>query len=197
MQQVPAGVDPNLFVHVRMVISIIVALSIGRLLNGLAGFVQHPDHKRVDIVHLLWVIFTLLFIIQFWWWEFHLSSVKWDFLKFCFIILYASTLYFLCALLFPDTLYEYSGFGDYFMSRRTWFFTIFIAFIILDFFDSLLKGAGHLRALGTEYYIRDGIFIVFSFVAMRAENRRFHIAFAVAAIIYEFLWVLRHYGPEG
>lgn len=192
MQQM-AVVDPNLFVHVRMLIGIIVALSLGRLLSGLAAFVQHPSRKRVSAVHILWVAFTFLFIVQFWWWEFNLSTVKWDYVKFCFIILYASTLYFLCTLLFPDSLHEYDGYGDYFMSRRIWFFSIFISFMILDYFDSFLKGAQHLSALGVEYHARAVMFILLSLVAMFVQSRKFHITFAALAIVYEFLWALRKY----
>ncbi len=192
MQQLSV-VDPNLFVHVRMLIGIIVALSLGRLLNGLAAFVQHPSRRQVNAIHILWVVFTFLFIIQFWWWEFNLSTVKWDFLKFCFIIIYASTLYFLCTLLFPDNLYEYNGYGDYFMSRRGWFFSIFISFMVLDYFDSMLKGAGHLSALGAEYHARGMMFIILSLVAMWVKTRMFHIPFALVAIVYEFIWALRKY----
>jgi hypothetical protein len=39
--------NADLYLHVRVLISIILGLTITRLLNGLAGFVQHPTRERV------------------------------------------------------------------------------------------------------------------------------------------------------
>jgi ABC-type glycerol-3-phosphate transport system permease component len=125
MNQLPT-IDPNIFTHVRTIISIIVGLSIGRLLTGLARFVQHPRQQKIYPVHLVWTFFMLVYVIHFWWWEFRLAGVQWTFVLYCFAAFYASVFFFLCTMLFPDTMYEYKGFADYFMSRRRWFFGILI-----------------------------------------------------------------------
>jgi hypothetical protein len=186
-------VDLSAFVHVRMIIGIIVALSIGRLLSGLAVFVQHPGRNNFDAVHFIWTLFTFMSVIQLWWWEFHLSNVTWTFPVFCFVVFYASTMYFLCTLLFPDTLYEYDGFRNYFMSRRKWFFGILIAFVILDIVDTAIKGTAYLHSFGAEYWLRAGVFVLVCLTATRVESRRFHLAFAVIALLYELSWVVRRY----
>ena len=111
--------NPDLYPHVRVVISIIVGLCITTLLSGFARFVQHPRRERVSILYLGWAISLLLWIIHFWWWEFRLSMVpQWTFANYFFVILYAILFYFLCTLLFPSDLKDYSGYEDYFLSRR-------------------------------------------------------------------------------
>src|SRR5580698_1194823 len=93
--------NSDVYLHVRVVISIIVGLCITTLLSGFARFVQHPRREHVSLLHLGWPASLLLWIIHFWWWEFRLSLVpQWTFEKYLFIILYAVLSYFLCTLLF-------------------------------------------------------------------------------------------------
>jgi len=80
--------NSDLYLHVRVVISIIVGLCITTLLSGFARFVQHPRRERVSILHLGWAASLLLWIIHFWWWEFRLSMVQtWTFASYFFVIL--------------------------------------------------------------------------------------------------------------
>jgi hypothetical protein len=116
---------PDLYSHVRVIISIIVGLRVTTLLSGFARFVQHPRREKVSLLHLGWAASLLLWILHFWWWEFRLALVQqWTFARDSFVILYATLFYFLCRLLFPSDLKDYSGYEDYFLSRRTWFFGI-------------------------------------------------------------------------
>ena len=68
--------SPDLYLHVKVVISIIVGLCITTLLNGFARFVQHPKRAKVSILHLGWAASLLLWIIHFWWWEFRLTMIQ-------------------------------------------------------------------------------------------------------------------------
>ena len=127
----------DLFVHVRIVIGMVVGLSVTRLLGGFAKIVQHPSRAGIDPIHLGWALSTLLFVVDFWWWQFGLRSL--DHLKvrlFVFVIFYASLFYFLCALLFPDDITDYAGIWDYFMSRRIWFFGILALTNVVDLGDT-------------------------------------------------------------
>jgi hypothetical protein len=118
----PQQSNPELYLHIRVVISIIVGLCVTTLLNGFARFVQHPTRAKVSILHLGWAASLLLWIIHFWWWEFRLALVaQWTFASYFFIIFYAILFYFLCTLLFPSDLQDYSGYEEYFLSRRYWF----------------------------------------------------------------------------
>jgi hypothetical protein len=101
------------------------ALAITRLLNGIAGFVQHPAEHRVYPIHLGWVLTLLLTLVHFRWWKFWLIETRqWTFAIYFFVITYAILLFLLCSILFPDSL-KYAGYEDYFICRRKWFFGIF------------------------------------------------------------------------
>jgi hypothetical protein len=131
--------NPDLYQHVRVVISIIVGLCITTLLSGFVRFVQHPRREKVSILHLGWAASLLLSIIHFWWWEFRLALVpQWTFAIYFFVILYAILFYSLCTLLFPSDLKDYSGYEDYLLSKRRWFFGIFAATYV-DVIDTNLK----------------------------------------------------------
>lgn len=51
----------DFFNHIKTVISIILGLSIGCLLNGTVKFVQHPGRTKPYWVHLLWVHLLISF----------------------------------------------------------------------------------------------------------------------------------------
>jgi len=109
----------DLYSHVRVLFSILLGLGVSHLLRGLARIVQRPKEYRVYWVHLAWALFLFLYLIHFWWWEFRLRQVtEWTFPRYFFIALYATPLYMLCTLLFPDEMADYRGFRDYFYSAK-------------------------------------------------------------------------------
>lgn len=84
-------VDVDLYLHVRVLVSMILGLSITRLVGGLASFIQHPARHRLSVLHLGWVAWTLMNVIAFWWWEFHLRLIEhWNLGLYVFVCLYAS-----------------------------------------------------------------------------------------------------------
>jgi hypothetical protein len=187
--------DPaQLFVHVRIAMGIVLGLSITRLLAGLARIVQHPGREPVYPLHLAWVFAVLLFVIDFWWWEFRLSTLpRFSFALFVFVVFYASLFYFLCALLFPDDIKDYSGYEDYFMSRRKWFFGILALTGVADVVDTLFKGVDYFNSFGLEYPAQTVVTIALCLIAMATRNQLFHGAFVGASILYQVSWILRRF----
>lgn len=189
------GVPPaEAFTHVRIIIGIILGLCVSRLLTGFARFIQHPGKQKIYPVHLAWVGFILLSVIHFWWFEFNLRAVHvWTFEKYFFVILYAGLYFLLCTLLFPDDMGEYTGYRDYFISRRKWFFGILALVYVADVVDTFLKGVEHYQLYGVEYPIRVGALVVASLIAMFTDNRRYHAIFVSVALLYEIAFTLRHF----
>lgn len=182
----------DVFPHIRIVMGMVIGLGVTRLLSGLARIVQHPGQYRLYAVHLAWVGSVLLMLVHFWWWEFGLYAIQsWTFGKYLFIIFYAITLFLLCALLFPDSMLDYTSYEDYFYSRRAWFFGVLGLTYLLDIIDTLLKGPEHFAHFGNEYLIRTPIFIALCLVAILVRDRRFHIAFVAVALIYQISFILR------
>src|SRR5260370_3101482 len=173
MQQLPNTVqlDVDLYVHVRVLISVIWGLAVTRLITGLAGFIQHPERLHVWWIHMGWVIWALFNVIAFWWWEFRLSNIPhWTFALYFFIFFYASMYSLLSILLFPDDLREYDGYEDYFLSRRGWFFGFVALTQALDVVDTWIKGEQHLSSLGLEYPGRIVVFIALCAIAANTRN---------------------------
>ncbi len=89
----------DMYLHVRVLFSIILGLGISRLLTGVAKIVQHPKEYKVYWVHLLWALF--LYLIHFWWWEYRLQGIRqWTFPLYLFISVFAVLLFLLCVLFF-------------------------------------------------------------------------------------------------
>jgi hypothetical protein len=187
-------IEVDLYLHVRVLISIILGLSVTRLLGGLAQFMRQSDHHLFSWIHLTWVAWVFFNVIAFWWWEFRLSQIThWTFALYLFVIAYASMFFLQAALLFPNDIEGYESYGDYFIARRTLFFGIFALTEATDVVDTLIKGTEYLRSLGPEYLVRVGVFLALCLVAARTRNLRFHGLFAVAALIYEVTYIPRQY----
>lgn len=182
------------FTHVRIIIGIILGLCVSRLLTGFARFIQHPDKQKIYPVHLAWVAFILLSVIHFWWFEFNLRTIAlWSFEIYFFVIFYAGLYFLLCTLLFPDDMGGYTGYRDYFISRRKWFFGILALVYVADVVDTFLKGVEHYQLYGIEYPIRVVALVVASLIAMFTDNRRYHAIFVSVALLYEIAFTLRHF----
>ncbi|MDH7793383.1 hypothetical protein QBD00_004312 [Ochrobactrum sp. AN78] len=56
--------------HLRILVSLILGLSITRVLSGLSKRLQQP--LKTDRMHaqIVWSIALLLRAVHFWWWEF-------------------------------------------------------------------------------------------------------------------------------
>lgn len=182
------------FTHIRIVMGMVVSLSLARLLNGLAGIVQHPRAARIYAVHLGWVAFMFLFLVHFWWWEYRLHGLPViSFVTYLFLILFCALFFFLCALIFPTSMQDYDGYEDYFMSRRKWFFGFLAGLLLTDIVDTAMKGHDYFASLGAEYPARTAIYIVLSLIAAMTASRRYHAAFVIFALVYQFYWIFRVY----
>ena len=182
----------EIFPHVRVIMGMVLSLGLARLLSGLARFIQHPGKLPIYPVHLAWVASMLLLLVHFWWWEYRLyATPQWTVTLYLFLIAYTIVLYALCALLFPDDIEEYSGYEDYFLSRRRWFFGLLGVAFVFDYLDTLIKGREHAELFGIEYEIRVPIYLALCTVAAVWPNRRFQAAFVTASLIYQVSWILR------
>jgi len=189
-----ASIDPNVYFHIRIVLGMVLGLSITRLLSGVAIFVQHPRRERVSWLHLGWTLLMFLLVIHFWWYEFHLRMIhRMTFPIYLFLLVFGSTHFLLCALLYPGDIEEYGGYEDYFMSRRGWFFGLFAALQGLDLIDTTIKGGDYFASLGWEYLFHNAALAGLAVAAIFIRDRRFHIAFVVAAFLYEASWIWRLY----
>jgi len=182
------------FFHIRMLMSIIVSLSVAHLLKGIAKLIEHPGRIRLYWVHLLWVIYAFLSLINFWWWEIRLKNVAaWNFESYLFLISYIIIYYIICALLFPDDMKDYAGYKEYYYSRKNWFFSFLGASFLFDVVDTFLKGADYYHSLGIAYLVRIVLYFVLCMVAIRTRNERYHAAMVIFFLLGNLVWILWKY----
>lgn len=187
----------DVYTHVRIIVGVVISLGLTHLLRGSAYLIQHPKKEQIYWVHLGWVAFMFLYVLHFWWWEFWLRELKdWNFAVYLFTILYAVLIYLMCSILYPESIADYTGYEDYFYSRRRWFFGLLIMIFTLDLEDTFLKGRQYYLHLGSEYALRAALFIVGSAVAIRTRSRRYHEVFVVASVVYQLTYIFRLYGHE-
>ena len=188
----------GLFEYISVLTSIIIGLGMAHLLRGLAELVQHPGRHQVYWVHLLWVAFMFFNMVFFWWWEFSLATLDvWLFQNYLFIVAYAVILYLMCALLFPTDLEGYSGFKDYFLSRRAWFFGLLGLSLVVDVYDTWLKGADHFATLGWEYKVFTLFNISAAIIGATTKRHRVQAAIVVILSAYQIQWAFSNWGQQG
>jgi hypothetical protein len=184
-------------IHIKSIIGIILGLSLTHLIKGSVIFIQHPGRKKIYFVHSLWVFYVFLLIIHFWWWEFNLKLIQeWYFVDYFFIICYILIYYLLCAILYPDDLVDYTGYEDYFYSRKNWFFAILAISFIADLIDTAIKGDNYFLYNQTEYYVRIISHILLCLIAIKVHNKVFHTVLVVLFIVYELSYILRLFNVE-
>lgn len=182
----------QLFPHIRVVLGTIIGLGVARLLMTVAGLIQHPQRVKPSVLHLLWTASMLTELVLFWWWEFDLFRLEyWSFGIVLFIVFYAITLFMLCALLSPDNISDYSGYEDFFLKRRHWFFGIFALTFVLDALDTAIKGPEHLERYLVFYYIQIPFGLLLCAIAWRSANRRVHLAIVGIHILYQAYLIAR------
>jgi hypothetical protein len=177
-----AGSD-QVYLHIRVVLAIVLGLSITKLLNGIALLIERRNSWSP--LHVSWVLWALISVVTFWWWEFRLSSLPvWTFPSYLFVITYCSLYFVLSALVFPADVEKYGGFEEYLIERRHWFFGLIVVITLLDMIDTSLKGAERWEALGIAYPIKTGLMLVIAAMGMILVNKRAHLVLALVALIY-------------
>ena len=103
---------------------------------------QHPGWAQV-----------FLWMILFWWWEFRLVDIvkHWTLWNYFLIICYAVVLFLLVALLIPNDWDKVDNLNTYFLSKRRWFYSVYLLALVIDVMDSYMKG-------GWTYIIGLGVF---------------------------------------
>lgn len=182
------------FIHVKTIIGIILGLGLTHLIRESVVFIQHPGRNKIYWVHFLWVLYVFLLMVHFWWWELALRDLEvWFFLDYLFLIFYVLLYYILCALLFPSDLKGYSGFKEYFYSRKVWFFGILALAFLADIIDTYIKGPNYYLAINSDYYIRLVSHVVLCIVAIFVNNKLFHKLLILSFLIYEIVYITRFF----
>ena len=173
--------------YISILLSIIIGVGITHLLIGLGRLVNKPKTLKIYWIHIVWTFFIFHYMITFWWFEFKLGSVQeWTFQLYYFIILYAIILFCLCIINMPFHFPE--NFKQYYYSKRKWFFSVILAYNIVDIIDTLVKGSDHIINLGTGYLLLITVSILLSIVAIFSRKELVHGIIAITYALYHVLY---------
>jgi len=185
------------FNHLKTIISIILSLGIGTLLNGSVKFIQHPGRNKPFWIHLLFVLYIFILMIHFWWWEYRLRAItSWTFTQYIFIIGYIILFFVLCTLLYPADLKDHNNdYKTYFFSRRKWLFGFLAVMFCLDLVDTLYKGKDYLESLMPLYGIRviTHIPLSLAMVFIKSKKNIYYAGVLIFFILFEIFFIYKRY----
>jgi hypothetical protein len=186
------GIISNVAHNIRMVfeyltvlISVVVGLTVTSFLTNVVRIIHVRGDVTISWVQLFWSVSILIWTIAFWWFTFVLAEQRqWTFPLFVFLLVYATLLFFLMALLFPEGVPSDHNYRTQFMRNRAWYFSVFIVFLCVDVIDYYIKLDKDVSIVGhLPYAAFVGPLIVFSLVALRTDNLLFHRCFAAYSIL--------------
>jgi len=179
------------FEYLIALVSVIAGLGITRALSGVARLVDSRRRITFSWIPLCWTVSALLWLVAFWWFTFLLSSVEgWSPALHIFVLVYAGSIFFLIALLFPESIPDGHDMLAHFLDNRKLFFGALLAVGLLDLVDTYWKVSLGLSAPPiTSYAIHMMPWIVFSVVGMYVRNRTFHAVFAVVLMLSFVAWL--------
>jgi hypothetical protein len=173
--------DPSLYV--RLISGTILGLTIGKLLSGLAKFVQHPHEYQINILHSLWMFFIFGAITVFWWGEaLSFATVEWTYSLYLFQIAYCASYLFVTAVLLPDEVKPADGCAnhyEYFIARRQWFFGALIISHALDLANTAIKFGLDQYPLTPRYFVVNGTVFGLFLLAMIFPQRWLQVTAAL------------------
>lgn len=140
----------SLFEFVTVMISMILALTLGQLLSGMTLLLKSKRVVRWHLPHALWLITLGLTLVNHWWslWDFH--HVDWNYSFFLYILIAPVLITLAIGLVAPDR--GESGSLDMarqFARVRRPFSALFILYVFAMWFDGpILAGQDPLGAVG-------------------------------------------------
>jgi hypothetical protein len=184
------------FEFVSVLMSIVVGLGITRILSSLTSLIDHRAKSNLDGISLLWAFNILGMLLIFWWVVVNNWRIRevWSLAGFAALFLYGVGIYFCAALILPRVDSEGVDLRARFERIRVPFFLFWLFVVLLELFDSLLKGGGYvLSELGPPYIMVIGSSLVLGVIALRVRSRRFHWVFALWTCVTFTAWVLSRF----
>ncbi|HSM08507.1 MAG TPA: hypothetical protein VLA33_05765 [Gemmatimonadota bacterium] len=189
------------FEYVMVLVSIIIGLAITHVLAALGTAVHrirgHGPPIRLGATYLLWVGFTFIWLVSFWWWEFKFQELElqWTFGLYLFVVGYAIWLFLMSVILVPSRLEGVENSFDYLMEMRRWFFGALLVATAIDTIDSFLKG--NAWALRPELIAQTGVITAAAIVGMVTIRPRLQLAGAIAAFVTQLVYMFNEVGILG
>ena len=179
------------FEYLIALVSVIAGLGIARALSGLARLLDARQTISISWIPICWTVNVLLWLVAFWWFTFLLSSFEgWSPWLHIFVLIYAGVIFFLLALLLPESLVDGYDMLEHFLDNRRLFFGTLLIVALIDIADTWIKFRVGLSAPPlTRYSALMLPWITMSSVAMFVRSRTYHAVFALIFLFAIVLWI--------
>jgi hypothetical protein len=192
------------FQHVMVLTSIIIGLGITYILIGVGSVIEritgHGAPLRLSWPHAVWLFTLFVWMVSFWWWEFRLLTLlkSWTLAHYFFIITYAVLLFLLAVLLLPRDWAATDSLDDYFLSKRRWFYPLYLIATFADIVDAWLKGGWpYIQANGVSAFVYWAAAIPVCVVGVRSKNIRIHSFMAIIVCVLQLIAVFEVFPKLG
>lgn len=180
----------NPFSYLAYLTSVVLALSITRILTGVGKLLQVRGNVRLYWVHLLWALNLFLYAVLIWWIQYRWQTqAQWTFFLFLFVLLAPTVAFLEAMLLFPDTIQAGTDLKAHYYANHRWFFMLAALLPPLDALDTYLKGWDHFVAQGVIYPISMLLLFGLNLTAAFTRNERFHAFYAVFFMVYLLVFI--------
>jgi hypothetical protein len=184
--------------------SIIIGLGITYILIGVGTVIEritgHGAALRLSWAHATWLLTLFVWMVSFWWWEFRLLTLlkSWTLAHYFFIITYAVLLFLLAVLLLPRDWAATESLDDYFLSKRRWFYPLYLIATFADIVDAWLKGGWpYIQASGGLVVGYWAAAIPVCLVGVRSKNIRIHTFMAIIICVWQLIAVFEVFPKLG
>ena len=179
------------FEYLIALVSVIAGLGIARALSGSAKLLHARREISFSWIPICWTVSALLWLVAFWWFTFLLSSFEnWSPWLHIFVLVYAGAIYFLLAVLHPESIEAGHDMLEHMLENRKPIFGALMIVALIDTADTWIKAKLGLSTPPLLSYLALIIpWVVFSGVAMYVRNRVFHGVFAIAFAVAVLLWL--------
>jgi hypothetical protein len=179
------------FEYLIALVSVIAGLGITRALSGMARLLD--AHRKISFswVPICWTASVLLWLVAFWWFTFLLSSFEgWSLGLHIFVLIYAGAIFFLLALLHPESIGEGYDMMEHFLENRRLFFGALLTLALIDIADTWIKFRIGLNLPPLVSYSALMLsWITMSAAAMIVRKRAYHVLFALLFFVAIALWL--------
>ena len=182
------------FQHVMVLTSIIIGLGITNVLLGVSGGIERYTGGgrplQLSWASAFWLAQVFLWMIFFWWWEFRLVDIlkHWTLWNYFLIVCYAVVLFLLAALLIPKDWDKVDNLNEYFLSKRRWFYSVYLLGLVMDVMDSWMKGGWtYIKGQGVLGWGYSVAGIIVAIIGFRSRHIRIHTIMGIVFLVWEVL----------
>lgn len=129
----------SLFEFVTVMISMILALSLGQLLSSLSYLTKTPHKIIPSKPYMLWLIAIGITLVNHWWSLWDLRDISWNYFSFLYVLIAPALITFAVGLFVPERVQ--SGpvdLSSQFLKIRPTFTKVMLVYILFMWFDGFL-----------------------------------------------------------